>query len=129
MAKIKSLDELISIREDSKKMTQLRNDDKDNNIRVTVGMATCGIAAGARETFRVLREEAEKIGLDNVRFIQTGCMGNCNSEPIVEVKIPGREAILYGNVNEEKAKEIVENHLKSGKLVQELIVGKPFENI
>lgn len=130
MAKIKTLDELKKIRDELKKDIEIReNSDADKTIKIIVGMATCGIAAGARETFKAIQEEAEKQGIKNIILVQSGCMGSCFAEPTVEVKYPGQDSILYGNVTADKAKEIVEKHIKNGELVQNLIIGKPFEKI
>lgn len=128
MAKIKSMDELMAIRNKLKDNMEIRSE-SESNIKVIVGMATCGIAAGARSTFNALVEASRQQELKNITFVQAGCMGACYAEPTVEVQAPGQDAILYGNVNEEKAKEIVEKHLKNGELVQNLIIGKPFENV
>ena len=130
MAIIKSLDELKKIRDELKKNTEIRdNADSESSVKVIVGMATCGIAAGARETFKAIQEEAQKLGIKNITLTQTGCMGSCFAEPTVEVMLPGQESILYGNVTADMAKEIVEKHIKNGELVQNLIIGKPYEKI
>lgn len=130
MAKIKTLDELKKIRDGLKKSMEIReNSDTEVTVKIIVGMATCGIAAGARDTFKALQEEADKQGLKNVVLVQSGCMGSCFAEPTVEVQFPGQEAILYGNVTADKAKEIVEKHVKNGEFVQYLIIGKPFQTI
>ncbi len=128
MTRIKSLDELKAIRDKLKNNISIREQgEAQENIRVLVGMATCGIAAGARTTLKAIIDEAKKQNINNITVIQSGCMGSCYAEPTVEVKIPGKEAILYGNVTDEKAREIVRKHIKGGELVQNLIIGKPFE--
>jgi NADP-reducing hydrogenase subunit HndB len=130
MAKIKSLDELKKIRDDLKKNIEIReNSDSESTIKITVGMATCGIAAGAREAFKAIQEEADNQGIKNIVLVQSGCMGSCYAEPTVEVQFPGQESILYGNVTPDKAKDIVIKHIKNGELLQNLIIGKPFEKI
>ncbi len=91
-------------------------------------MATCGIAAGARTTFNAMVEETRALGLQNVTFIMTGCMGSCYAEPTVEVQVPGQEPILYGHVDADMGREIVSKHIKNGELVPNLIIGRPFEN-
>lgn len=127
MSKMKSFEELKKIRDQVKSNMTLR-DDNEQNIKVLVGMATCGIAAGARTTFNAMVEETRALGLNNVTFIMTGCMGSCYAEPTVEVQVPGQEPILYGYVSAEKGREIVAKHLKSGELVPDMIIGRPFEN-
>ncbi len=127
MAKMKSFEELKKIRDQVKANVELRNEN-EANVKVLVGMATCGIAAGARTTFNAMVERSRELGLANVTFIMTGCMGSCYAEPTVEVQVPGQEPILYGYVDAEKGREIVEKHIKSGELVPNLIIGRPFEN-
>ena len=86
---MKSLEELKAIRDKMKKQMDLR-DSSEDNIRVVVGMATCGIAAGARPVMTAFLDEIDKRGLKNVTVSQTGCIGVCRLEPIVEVFVPGR---------------------------------------
>ncbi|MDD2533865.1 MAG: (2Fe-2S) ferredoxin domain-containing protein [Eubacteriales bacterium] len=126
MTKMKSLDELKAIREKLKNNMSVRNED-EGVIKVIIGMATCGIAAGARETFNAMSEKAIELGMDNIKFVTAGCMGSCFAEPTVEVQVPGQESILYGYVDAAKGVEIVEKHLKNGALVENLIIGQPFE--
>lgn len=126
MTKMKSLDELKAIREKLKSNMSVRNED-ENVVKVIIGMATCGIAAGSRETFNAMSAKATELGLNNIKFVTAGCMGSCFAEPTVEVKIPGQESILYGYVDAAKGVEIVEKHLKNGELVENLIIGQPFE--
>lgn len=127
MSKMKSFEELKAIRDQVKANLELRSD-SEHKIKVLVGMATCGIAAGSRATFNAMVDEARTLGLNNVTFIMTGCMGSCYAEPTVQVEAPGEEPILYGHVNAEKGREIVARHLRDGELVQGLIIGRPFEN-
>jgi len=127
MSKMKSFEELKKIRDQVKANMTLR-EDNEQNIKVLVGMATCGIAAGARTTFNAMVEETRALGLDNVTYIMTGCMGSCYAEPTVEVQVPGQEPILYGYVTADKGREIVAKHLKNGELVPDMIIGRPFEN-
>jgi (2Fe-2S) ferredoxin len=127
---IKSIEELKALRDKYKNNMDIREaGESEENIKVIIGMATCGIAAGARETMMAMLEEVNKQNIKNVTIIQSGCMGSCYCEPTVEVRYPGHEPILYGNVTPEKGREIVEKHLKNGELVQNLIVGRPFETI
>ena len=126
MAKMKSLDELKAIREKLKSNMNVRSEE-EGVIKVIIGMATCGIAAGARTTFNAMSEKAAELGIENIKFVTAGCMGSCFAEPTVEVQVPGQASILYGYVDAEKGKEIVEKHLKNGELVENLIIGQPFE--
>lgn len=130
MCPIKSIEELKALREQLKGNIDVRSaGEAENNIKVIVGMATCGIAAGARETLMAMLEEAKNLNIDNMTVVQSGCMGCCYAEPTVEVRVPGQEPILYGNVTVEKGREIVQKHIKEGELVQNLIIGRPFETI
>ena len=126
MAKMKSLEELKAIKEKLKSNMDVRNE-SEGVTKVIIGMATCGIAAGARETFNAMASKATELGLDNIKFVTAGCMGSCFAEPTVEVQIPGQAPILYGYVSADKGVEIVEKHLKNGELVENLIIGQPFE--
>ena len=130
MSPIKSIDELKALRDKYKSNIDLRESgEAEGNIKVIIGMATCGIASGARETMMAMLDEINKQNLKNVTIVQSGCMGACYCEPTVEVRFPGHEPILYGNVTPDKGVEIVDRHLKNGELVQNLIVGRPFETI
>lgn len=119
---MKSLAELREIREKVKGSVAMRRESPDN-IRVVVGMATCGIAAGARPVLQAFLEEAAKQGLDNVVVTQTGCMGLCRLEPIVEVYVPGQEKVTYVKMTAEKAAKVVSNHLANGAVVDEYTIG------
>lgn len=119
---MKSLAELREIREKVKGSVAMRRESPDN-IRVVVGMATCGIAAGARPVLQAFLEEAAKQGLDNVVVTQTGCMGLCRLEPIVEVYVPGQEKVTYVKMTAEKAAKVVSNHLANGAVIDEYTIG------
>lgn len=130
MSPIKSLDELKALRDKLKENTNIRaTGEAESNTKIIVGMATCGIAAGARQTFSAMVEEARKHNINNVTFVQSGCMGSCHAEPTVEVRVPGHEPILYGNVTADKGREIINKHILHNELVQNLIIGRPFETI
>lgn len=126
MRQIKSLEELKKIRENANEGLNIRKVGEEENIKLKVGMATCGIAAGARETFNTLFHEIEEKNLTNVYLVQVGCMGYCHDEPIVQVNVPGQSPILYGNVDKKKAKEIIEKHIEKGELLQDSIISKSF---
>lgn len=123
--KIKSLDELKKIREQALATTKLRLTGEDPDaIVLAVGMATCGIASGARKTMDTLLKEIENRGITNVSVVATGCVGLCFAEPLVEVREPGKDPIRYGHVNEERAVEIIEKHVLKGELLNQAIVGR-----
>lgn len=115
---MKSLIELQQIKERMKGEIGMRSADS-KTTRVVVGMATCGIASGARPVLKTLADEVQKKGLDNVMVTQTGCIGLCKYEPIVEVFEPGKEKVTYVKMTSQKAKEIVEQHLIHGNVVQQ----------
>ena len=120
---MKSLQELAEIREKMKGKVALR--EGQNDIRVVVGMATCGIAAGARPVLNTLVEEVEKQGLsDKATVSQTGCIGICRLEPIIEVYEPGKEKVTYVKMTPEKAKRVVTEHIKGGTPVYEYTIGE-----
>lgn len=123
MAKIKSFEELKKLKEEVQSKVNIREkgDAIENLIQVKVAMATCGIASGAREIMNYIIDECDKAGLDNVVVTQTGCMGYCYAEPTIEVALPGREPIIYGDVTEDKAKEIIERTIQKGELVDGII--------
>ncbi|MCL2285318.1 MAG: (2Fe-2S) ferredoxin domain-containing protein [Firmicutes bacterium] len=118
----KSIEELREIREKMRAQIDLRQKD-ENNIRVVVGMATCGIAAGARPVLNAFTEEARKRNLNNVTIGQTGCIGLCQHEPIVEVFEPDKEKVTYVGMNAEKAVRVVLEHLVNRQVVTEYTVG------
>ena len=103
---MKSIDELKMLRDEFNKNS--KNDSRDNEIRIVVGTATCGISAGAKPVFDTLIKEVEEKRLNNVQVVQTGCIGMCTYEPIVEVYAPDEEKVTYTHVNADKAKKIVE---------------------
>lgn len=118
---MKSLEELKKLREESINNMEMRNTDKE--IRVVVGMATCGIAAGARPVLNSFVEEIDKRNIKNVEVVQTGCIGMCTYEPIVEIFVPNKEKVTYVHVDAEKVKRIVAQHLVNGNVVKEYTVG------
>ena len=120
---MKSLAELQAIRDKARENITLRNGQHEG-IRVVVGMATCGIAAGARPVLNAFVEETAKRHLDNVAVTQTGCIGMCQFEPIVEVLVPGKEKVTYGKVTPDKVARIVTDHLVSGNPVAEYTIGQ-----
>ena len=120
---MKSLEELLAIKEKAQAQIAARDADGNDGIRIVVGMATCGIAAGARPVLKALTDEIAKRNVKNVTVTQTGCIGMCQYEPIVEVFEPGKDKVTYVQVNAEKAVKIVTDHIVNGKPVIEYTVG------
>lgn len=118
---MKSLEELKALREQARQGMQIR-DDKREGVRVVVGMATCGIAAGARPVLSTFVEEVAKENLD-VQVGQTGCIGICQYEPVAEVFEPDGTKTTYVKLTPEKAISIVHKHLKGGQVVGEYTIG------
>ena len=119
---MKTLAELQAIREKMQSQVNLRAEDH-NHTRVVVGMATCGIAAGARPVLSALVDEVGKRGLSHVTVAQTGCIGMCRLEPIVEVLEPGKDRVTYVKMTEEKAKKVIAEHIVNGNVVTEYTIG------
>ena len=119
---MKSLAELQALRDKVKSNMGIRADDS-GNTRVVVGMATCGIAAGARPVLAAFTDEVARRGVSNVTIAQTGCIGICQYEPVVEVFEPGREKVTYVKMTPEKAARVVAEHLSNGKPVAEYTIG------
>lgn len=113
---MKSLEELKAIREKMQGQVGFRSEDS-NQTRVVVGMATCGIASGARPVLTTMSDAVQKKGLTNVAVTQTGCIGLCQYEPIVEILEPGKEKVTYIKMDAEKALEVVDQHLVRGHVV------------
>ena len=120
---MKSLEELLAIKEKAQAQIAARDAEGNDGIRVVVGMATCGIAAGARPVLKALTDEIAKRNVKHVSVTQTGCIGMCQYEPIVEVFESGKEKVTYVQMTAEKAAKIVNEHLVNGKPVVEYTVG------
>ena len=119
---MKTLAELEAIRERMKGRVAVR-ETSDNTTRIVVGMATCGIAAGARPVLNTIAEEVANQGLsETVTVTQTGCIGLCQYEPIVEVHQQGKDKVTYVKMDSEKAKKVIEEHIKGGKVVTEYTI-------
>lgn len=123
---MKSLQELEAIR--NKTLSEIDIRKKNDGIRIVVGMATCGIAAGARPVLTALVEEVAKRNLKDVTVTQTGCIGACRLEPMVEVYAPGKEKVTYVKVNPEMVGKIVAEHIVNGNPVTEYTIGYHEEN-
>ena len=122
MEKIKSLEDLRRIRAQKSHGIKLREKAEmpDNQVKVRVAMATCGIASGAKETFEFLAEALDKRGVEAI-VSQTGCMGYCYAEPTIEVTLPGKDPVVFGNVTLERADLIIEKYIKGKTLVDGII--------
>ncbi|MGN0527315.1 MAG: (2Fe-2S) ferredoxin domain-containing protein [Acutalibacteraceae bacterium] len=120
---MKSLEELLAIKEKAQAQMTARDQDGKDGIRVVVGMATCGIAAGARPVLKALTDEIAKRNVQHVSVTQTGCIGMCRYEPIVEVYVPGKEKVTYVEMTAEKAAKVVNEHIVNGNPVVEYTIG------
>lgn len=118
---MKTLEELKAIRDKALAQVGVRND--ENKTRIIVGMATCGIAAGARPVMNALIQEAAKRGLQNISITQTGCVGMCRLEPLFEVSEPDGKKYTYINMTEEKAVRVINEHIVNGNPVTEFLIG------
>ena len=119
---MKSIAELKALRDQMQAKMNVR-DSEDGSIRVVVGMATCGIAAGARPVLNAFVEEINKRGLKNVTVTQTGCLGVCRLEPMVEVMMPGEEKVTYVKLTAEMVPTIVASHLVNKQVVKAYTIG------
>jgi len=122
MEKIKSLADLKKVKESVKSKIDLRerSDKPELVLQIKVAMATCGIASGAKDTMEFFISALEKRGIPAV-VTQTGCMGYCYAEPTVEITKPGQDPVVFGNVDQDKADEIIEKYVKNNELVDGII--------
>ena len=120
---MKSLAELEQIRNKMINKINVRNEAEESNTRIVVGMATCGIAAGARPVLTALMTEIEKRGITNAHVTQTGCIGMCKFEPIVEVYGADGEKTTYVKMDEAKAVRVINEHIVNGNVVTEFTIG------
>lgn len=118
---MKSLEELKAIREKMKGQVGLRSEGEEQT-RVVVGMATCGIASGARPVLTKFFDLVQEKGLKDVMVTQTGCIGLCQYEPIVEIMEPGKEKVTYVKMTPEKAAEVVAQHLERGQILSKYTI-------
>ena len=120
---MKSLAELQAIREKTLNRINLRKEGENEATRVVVGMATCGIAAGARPVMLAFMDEINKRALHHVTVSQTGCIGMCRLEPMVDVIEPGKEKVTYVHMTPEKVARVVAEHIVNGRPVEEYTIG------
>ncbi|NMA55701.1 MAG: (2Fe-2S) ferredoxin domain-containing protein [Firmicutes bacterium] len=118
--KLRSLDDLRRLRNETKRTMQ---DRVGSEIKIIVGMGTCGIAAGAREVMTAILEELAKRNL-SVNVLQTGCIGMCQQEPLMDVVRPGEGRITYGNVTPRDVPRIIGQHVVNGQIVEDLVIGR-----
>ena len=120
---MKSIADIMNIRDKMQSEIILRdNTDDSKETRIVVGMATCGISAGARPVYNTLIDEVAKRQLKDVKVTRSGCLGMCKLEPIVEVFVPGQEKITYIHVDADKAKNIVANHIVNGNVCTDYLI-------
>lgn len=118
---MKSLEELRELRDNVKKEIDTRDDVE--RPKIIVGMGTCGIAAGAREILKAVMEEIKKRDI-KVTVTQTGCIGMCEKEPLLDVKLPGEERITYGNLEPSDVSKIIVEHVINGNIVKDLVIAR-----
>lgn len=117
---MKSLEDLKRMRESAQEQVRLR--ESREGTRIVVAMGTCGIAAGARDTMSAIMDELQKRGLNDVTITQTGCMGLCEREPIVEVIKPNQPQVMYGYVSPERARQIIARHVVNDQITGEWVI-------
>ena len=121
---MKTIADLQAIRDKMQSQINLREAGKDDEVRIVVGLATCGISAGAREVFNTFVDEIAKSGLGNVKVSRTGCLGMCKLEPMVEIFVPRQEKCTYVLVTPDKAKKIFDEHIVGNTVVNEYLISK-----
>ncbi len=119
---MKTIAEIMALRDKMQAEIITRDSSQVNDVRVVVGMATCGIAAGARPVFGAMIDEVATRNLKNVKVTRSGCLGMCKLEPIVEVYVPGQEKVTYIKVDVDKAKRIMAEHIVNGNIVTEYLI-------
>ena len=120
---MKSLAELEAIRKATLSRINVRTEEKGETTRVVIGMATCGIAAGARPVMLSFMDEIQKRQLAHVTVSQTGCVGMCRLEPMVDVQVPGQDKVTYVHMTPEKVARVVAEHIVNGRPVEEYTIG------
>ncbi|MCF7913972.1 MAG: (2Fe-2S) ferredoxin domain-containing protein [Spirochaetaceae bacterium] len=123
-----NLEELRKLREEQKQSLSRRNTD-NKDIQIIVGMGTCGIAAGAKDTLEAFIQELEEQELSTVRVTQTGCMGLCYVEPTVEIVMPDMPDVIYGKVDPDVARKIIRKHIMNKTMVNDHVFDRPAADI
>jgi len=127
MAKL-SLNDLRKLREEKKaEFNKVKADGKE--IQIVIGMGTCGIAAGAKQALEAFNSEIKEKRLTNCRVKQTGCMGLCHSEPTVEIIVPGMTPVIYGMVDPEVTKSIIQKHIIGREILKDYALERPAADI
>lgn len=117
---MKSLEDLKKLRDSARQMLYLR--EGGENIQIVIGMGTCGIAAGARETLAAVMQELKQLELLSVAITQTGCAGLCDKEPLVDIILPGEPRVTYGKVDAARARKIIAEHVVNQRVIAEWVV-------
>ncbi len=120
---MKTIAEIMALRDKMQREIITRDSAEVNDTRIVVGLATCGIAAGARPVFNALIDEVAARNLKNVKVTCSGCLGMCKLEPIIEVYVPGEEKVTYIKVDADMAKRIMAEHIVNGNIVAEYLIG------
>jgi NADP-reducing hydrogenase subunit HndB len=120
MGKVKSLEDLLKLRDEALTMRDAKM--AQNHARVTIGMGTCGIAAGAGDTLKAILDMIRQENLSGISVTQTGCIGLCEQEPIVQVVFGNAPKVTYGKVNPERARLIMKEHVIKGNIIQDLAI-------
>jgi NADP-reducing hydrogenase subunit HndB len=120
MPNVKSLEDLKRLKEEALKKRQAMS--TSGRAQVVVAMGTCGIAAGARETMKAILDQIEADQMSGIVVTQTGCMGKCEWEPIVEVTVGDEPKVAYGKISAERARKIMQDHVEGGKVVSEWVI-------
>ena len=118
---IKNLEDLRKIKAEAQKATETR---QQNDTQIIIGMGTSGIAAGAREVMKAVLDELAKRKINNVSVLQTGCIGMCQKEPLLDIVRPGEDRVTYGPVKPTDVPRIIADHLVNGIIVDDLVVAK-----
>ncbi len=120
MPRLKSIEELRRLREETQRELRVRS---QTGTRIIIGMGTCGIAAGARETMRAVLQELTERDIE-AQVETAGCVGMCAREPLVDIEQAGRDRVTYGNITSDRVSRLIETHLLRGDVVQEWAVGR-----
>lgn len=119
---MKTIADIMALRDKMQSQIIVRDNNSEGETRIVIGMATCGISAGARPVFNAIVDEVATRKLKDVRVNRSGCLGMCKLEPIVEVYVPGQEKVTYVHVDEQRARQIVANHIVNGNVVTEYLI-------
>ena len=120
MPKLKSLEDLRKLREQAQSEIKTR---EETGTTIIIGMGTCGIAAGARETMHAIMEELDRRDID-AHITTVGCIGMCVNEPLVDIEQAGKPRVTYGNLTKDRVPRLIEEHLRQGRVVEEWVVGR-----